>query len=90
MQVLQYRSALSVVNIHQIANLPWYGNYGQDVPCFEAVADFILNRATSVEVACQALYELSVHGMGIHEAVTPAVLADYLQDYEQPPKHYTM
>jgi hypothetical protein len=77
-----------VANVDEIKDLPWFGNFASDSPLFQAIDDFVIERATSPEIACAALHQLGVHGMGIDNPVTVAELSQYVDESGRTPVHY--
>lgn len=74
----------------EIADLPWFGNFGSDSPLFQAIDEFIFERCTSAEEAIQALNLMGRHGMGLDDVVTLATLRQYCEEAEQTPACFTL
>jgi hypothetical protein len=71
---------LSITTPADIATLGWVGNYAADWERFKAVDDYIRHPSRLFEEQREALYLMSLHGVGIDEPVTDAELKNYVQD----------
>lgn len=69
-----------------VANLKWVGNHFSDMANFAACEDFLTNRCTSMEDACETLKLMSWHGMGIEAIATDDDVREHFECSETTPK----
>lgn len=62
----------------QVASLPWAGNHYSDMLLFQMVDAFVLT-CTDIEQQKLALYDMSLHGMGMEGEITDDDVAEYIK-----------
>lgn len=69
---------MAITSAEQIAELTWIGNHASDSATF-GECDAFIKASADREAQRRALYLMVLHGMGIDEPVTDAILDEYLQ-----------
>jgi len=72
------KSELVVTHYDQIKSLPWVGCAAFDMGNFKACDTYMVLPTTTLDDVCHAMYEMSVHGMGIDDPVTEDMARHYL------------